>query len=504
MVQLFEYQKQHIQRLIKPIQNNKISFDTSDTGTGKTYTSLAICKQYKYIPFIICPKSVITDWVQVSRLFNIRVLGISNYELITRGQYYKIKKDGSLYKLNCIYLKQNKPKEDENEDQDPNSSTPRKDRYEFHFHSFYKMHKVNDDRKIMFIFDEAHKCKNPATNNFHILWAAYKNYHSKLLLLSATLIDKAIDIRTYLPMMYNYTMSNIAGELYYDFITRYGKNTSVSLKNLMYPKFASRMNIKEMENIQQYENKIQCCLMESENRMKINRAYNSLLDFKEGRYFDTEVFNRDEYIDYNAKKEYKNIFEEIEDYIKTVEEKKDKATCQLAFLIYTIKLIEAYKMNMIYQEAIRNLQIGNSVCIFVNFRQTMFFLSRLLKTDCLIHGTQSIKERKRNITNFQTNNRRSIISMIQAGSVGISLHDTNGKYPRVSIISPNWSGILTKQTFGRVFRANIKSNVQQKLMYCKGTYEERIVSLIEDKIETIDQLNDKDMMGPLYDVLKRK
>ena len=59
---LLDYQVLHVQNLVGSIEKNKIAIDTSDTGCGKTYCALAVCKQLNLNPIIICPKSIISNW----------------------------------------------------------------------------------------------------------------------------------------------------------------------------------------------------------------------------------------------------------------------------------------------------------------------------------------------------------------------------------------------------------------------------------------------------------
>src|SRR5690606_28011900 len=99
------------------------------------------------------------------------------------------------------------------------------------------------------------------------------------------------------------------------------------------------------------------------------------------------------------------------------------------------------------------------------------------------------------------NKSNIIIANIQAGGVGISLHDLHGKQ-RMSIISPTWSGIQMQQALGRIHRAGSKSPAIQKIVYCAKTYEERICDIIKEKMRTISAINDGDLAGPKFDVVK--
>ena len=84
--------------------------------------------------------------------------------------------------------------------------------------------------------------------------------------------------------------------------------------------------------------------------------------------------------------------------------------------------------------------------------------------------------------------------MIQAGGVGLSCHDVHNTHPRISIISPSWSGDVMRQVLGRVHRAG-GSNSIQKLVYV-AKHMKKTYKLIKEKLTVIDGINDCDLMGP--------
>ena len=68
-VKLLDHQIKHCANLSKSLQKYSRALDASDTGTGKTFVSIQICKNLKLIPWIVCPKSVVSAWVKVLKLF---------------------------------------------------------------------------------------------------------------------------------------------------------------------------------------------------------------------------------------------------------------------------------------------------------------------------------------------------------------------------------------------------------------------------------------------------
>ena len=85
--------------------------------------------------------------------------------------------------------------------------------------------------------------------------------------------------------------------------------------------------------------------------------------------------------------------------------------------------------------------------------------------------------------------------MIQTGGESISLHDIDGKHPRVSIISPSMSSIELVQVLGRIYRTGVKSPVLQKIVFCDDTYENNICQIIKNKINFLNKLTDDDLIN---------
>ncbi|AEX61487.1 putative ATP-dependent RNA helicase [Megavirus courdo11] len=108
MDKLLNYQIEHVESLKKTIEIHGRALDASDTGTGKTYTSIALCAEMGLKPLIICPLSVIANWKSVLKYFGISYYGISNYESIQNCTYYTPKSQKN--KIKCKYIKRIKKK----------------------------------------------------------------------------------------------------------------------------------------------------------------------------------------------------------------------------------------------------------------------------------------------------------------------------------------------------------------------------------------------------------
>ena len=77
---------------------------------------------------------------------------------------------------------------------------------------------------------------------------------------------------------------------------------------------------------------------------------------------------------------------------------------------------------------------------------------------------------------------------IAAGGTGLSLHDTHGNYPRVSLISPTFNAKDYLQALGRIHRNGAKSHALQKILVAAGSVEETVISSIQKKLANLNTL----------------
>jgi len=153
------------------------------------------------------------------------------------------------------------------------------------------------------------------------------------------------------------------------------------------------------------------------------------------------------------------------------------------------QLAEAAKVSDILNMVADACNEGYSVAIFVNFRDTVSAIAEAIPNASIIVGGQSSLVREDNVQRFQTNQTNVIICNIAAGGVGVSLHDTVGGHPRMSLISPTFNVKEYIQTLGRVHRAGAKSPVVQRVLIASKTIEEKILAKMEQKRLALDTLH---------------
>lgn len=426
---LYDYQYDHTKILISDLMNNGAALDASDTGTGKTFCALEIAKYFNLIPIVITPKSVIPIWYKVAKTVGIKNIFVSNYE------QFRIGKSEFLKVIE---------KEDDKKD---------------------FIWQVSD--KYILIWDEVHRAKNQKTQNAKMLLSA-KNTGVKNLCLSATIADNPLQL--YALGIILGLFSN-AGEFWRWAFTRgvskgwFGYEFTSSPETLnkihrdIFPERGHRIAIKDL-----------------------------------GDKFPDNLIIVDTYDMNSAGNKIQNVYATMKEELQRLSEiKKEDGSSILTEVLRARQEIELLKVPTFVELAEDAIEEGSSVAIFVNFEETVIALKQKLKTDCILTGKITGEAREKNIEEFQSDRSRVIICNIRAGGVGVSLHDLNGIYPRISLISPTPSAQDLKQVFGRIHRAGGKSKAIQKIIFCAETIEESIAERVQEKMKNMDTINDGDL-----------
>ncbi len=249
---LLPYQTLHTFNMISALKNNNTVIDSSYTGTGKTYTTIAACAQLNLIPFVICPKNIINYWKNIIYLFGLNYLSVVNYETIKTTNYYDL--DGN--KKLCPYIKKDN-----------------KSNYTWDFTS-YPNHK-----RIVIIFDEVHKCKSPNSQNGKLLISAKG---LKTMLLSATLCDKTSDFGIF-GMMLGFYNNPKQGHGWIQSIMRedknqFGKKVN-TLHKYLFPSKGSKMSLEDFDDsFPMNQITMDCYNLPPDDLKKINLYYQKITE----------------------------------------------------------------------------------------------------------------------------------------------------------------------------------------------------------------------------------
>jgi hypothetical protein len=414
------------------------------TVTHNSYVAIAMCKYFNWRPAIISPKAVLTAWYRCCKFMGVQPIMIQNYENIRFGNTpyggWKTKdihrKDGTVEK-----------------------------RYTFTWFGI-------PHENTVFIFDEIQNTKNPTSKNCKLGLAAIREGY-KILGCSGTIAENPTEMRFSGQLaglhkggdFYHWMLSKGVVKSSRGFIYRGGKGILSQICRQIYPEHGTRLRKVDLPDFPDCDIKAEAydC---GQNTKKIENVYNTM-------------------------------FANIAIIEESGESRQQKAILTQAERMRARQEAEMLKISALVETAKNAIENNLSVAIFTNFKETLYKLSELLKTTCVIHGDQQgnsgARARQACIDDFQADRERIIIVNIKSGGAGIGLHDIHGKYARISYICPSWSVYEMEQATGRIHRAGAKSKAIERIFYAAGTIEEEICERVSVKLANLNSLRDADL-----------
>lgn len=439
---ILPYQKRAVSHICSSLVCNGAAIDGSDTGIGKTYVAASVCRNMKMTPAVICRKAGISTWKKVLRSFGLNPLFIVNWE------FAKSEK--------MIYTQ----------------------KYRGVVSGKYAFKWLLPGKHILLIFDEAHMGNSDTSQNY-ALWTGAMDYYT--LSISATFADKPRKLQGLFQILKIFKPHEFRQYLIRrsHFVNKYneveGLNDSMEMKDfnkILYPRYGYRLSYNDPD----------------------------VKKFFPRGVFRTVTLNIGNEQERRQNDLYQKLLLRIEEY-KRAGKSAQAMTANLRYrqateLLKVPVLIDTVK-NYVYQ--------NRSVLVFVNFKETLFALSKALRTRSLIYGGQESDGifREEVISRFQKDREAVILLMAAAGGQSISLHDLNGKRPRISIITPTYNPIDLKQILGRTYRSGARTVPVMQLVYAANTIEEQVAENVSRKLANISALNDGDLMEPdIFGILK--
>jgi hypothetical protein len=432
---LREFQIPSVAKLCAAILKNKAALDGSDTGAGKTYTAVGVARELGMGIAVVCPKAVIYSWNKVIKdHFGMKPEFVLNYESVKTGKYKDIGVWKSVSKIST--------------------------------REFFQW---NIPKNTLIVFDESHRLKGHGTQNSEIAIAAKKQGY-KILFCSATNAINPIELKCVGLITGLYKTGK-----WLAFLREHGCEQG---------RFGW-----EFSGDKDVLKKLHADLF-------LDRGVRVRRDDIKG-FPDSEVIAEAYNIDEKSQKELKEVYEEMEKELKYLQAQckntKEYQINSMVIMLRARQQAELIKVPLFVEMAEDALQDGMSVVIFVNFSETVRALSKRLNTNCVVWGENKGRERDVYIADFQSDKNRVIIVNIKAGGAGLSLHDLNGNYPRLSLISPTPSAVDLRQALGRVWRDGGKTKSLQKIIFAANTVEEEVCEKVKMKLSALDTINDGDV-----------
>jgi superfamily II DNA or RNA helicase len=310
-------------------------------------------------------------------------------------------------------------------------------------------------KACLLVFDEVHRFSAPDSQSAEILKAAPK----PLLMLSATCADSPLKLRAighhlglaHWDEWYSWCFKNGCKKAFFGGLEFRDARVLPRLHKQIFTEKGSRVRKEDLPN-EFPEETVETVLVPVENAKALNQEYMDALELLEA-----------------------------------------EAPSAAVALLRARQKSEHLKVPAMIEMTEDLLEENNSVCLFIHFRESLDQLAKRFPDAALIYGGQNPEERQQHIDAFQDNEKRLVIAMIQAGGIGISLHDLHGWHPRVSLINPGYSAIELIQALGRIPRNGGRTPCVQKLLFAEGTVEESIQEKVQKKIDRINTLNDGDL-----------
>lgn len=237
---------------------------------------------------------------------------------------------------------------------------------------------------------------------------------------------------------------------------------------------------------------------------RINRylfpEWGSTLDPEElKRYFKELQITAEAYETEDLDKIYEKLEHDLTEYEVNLARKRDqdKTLNPLTLELRARQAIELAKVPALAELAKDAVEEGMSVCLFLNFIDSMEALRKVLGLTRDIRGGQSEAERRAIIDDFLADRDRIVMAQVDCGGVGVELDDKHGTYPRLSLISPPNKVVSLRQCIHRIHRATSKSVAQVRIVFGSGSVEDRVMRGLQRKLNNLDLLVDGDLYDPI-------
>jgi len=411
------------------------TLDTSDVGTGKTVVAVHLAQNWGGPVAVICPKAVIPSWQREMNGHGVSCEFILNYEKLRTGNNKFLSKKGK------------------------------------------KIMTWNLSPGTLVMVDEVHMAKNPWTQNAQMIISLVQQGF-KVHAMSATAAEDPTEMRAlgYLLGLHGLNKDENGKPNWFKWMTRYG----CAKDQWGQWTFGKKRSCLETLRSQIYTvggGGHKLTVSDFPDSFRENRV------FVEPTWFDNIMKIKSEY-------DHAGLTPDI---INDLIERGTNTSADDAIIVKILRarqVVEGYKVAYMVEQAHEHRQNGMSCVLFLNFRDNVAAAAEMLGCP-RIEGGQSAETRQRIIDDFQSDKETALVVNTAAGGTGISLHDTLGQRPRVTLISPSFNAKEYAQCLGRIHRNGAKSDALQRILIAADTIEEDVMAAINKKLENLRSLHSK-------------
>jgi hypothetical protein len=472
-LELKENQVKHVKRMVQIALRSINILDTSRTGRGKSYTTIALALFFGLKPLVVTTATMVEVWKDLLKKYKIDFIDVLSYQLLASKAGSKQDEKRHLIRI-----------DDEDKERNETSYILTKKGLELQEYG-------------LLVFDEGQNMKNVSDKTKACIALAKavipkegKKTTSRIITLSASLFDKEenavqfcrvfgyvtkyhkmYDVRDseFHPLGINelietaYLFNEKKTEEVVDNVglgpKTITKLTFNILAKVIFPYISSRMQNPTSEHASLVYNGF-FKLGEEESKIydKAIRSLEKLVVFHDDRILNT-----------------KNYMGKIQPILIN---------------------LEIAKLYIFYRLTTRYLtKTNHKVIICLNYRKSIDAMSEAFKDfePQILEGEVKPADRKKAIDKFNNDPKtRLLICTPATGGVGISLHDTKGDFPRVMFIVPTYDMIKILQAAGRIDREGKKSDSTVYIVYGQTeskVTEKRILDAIARKTKVLHNVN---------------
>lgn len=418
------------------------ALDGSDTGTGKTYSAIAVARELGVTPLVIAPKPTLPSWDRAGEFLGHPGETI-NYEMI-RGRA-ESRESGKLAVSEY------------------GREVARGSGSGWVWSQPYEL----------VIFDEVDRCAGSTSLNSKMLIAA-KRQCKRVLCLSATAADSPLQMKA---LGFALGLHDI--KTFWNWILRYGCKPAVfggfeftkdrkkaaaamlKLHSLIYPARGARLRKAEIPGFPK------------------TQIATKILPISDGKV--------------------EALAAEVAELYR--HRKKQEAESEENPMVESIRARQALELLMAPDaaELAKDYALSSKVILFVNFRDTVTVLRKLLPGAVILAGDDiepgyGPTQRQQAMDIFQRNAAPYIICTYGAGGVGVNLHDPTGAETRTNLLFPCYSARMLVQATGRPNREGAAFS-DQFLLYFNCKTHKRIALTLDTKLDSLAALNDGILNG---------
>lgn len=442
---LLQNQQDHVQRLSSILNENNFAFDLSMMGSGKTFTSTHIAHLRKLSVIVICPASVIPKWKMMqTKNPDVKFHLISSFQTLRSTKLHQ-PSHGLLYR-----------REVANSNQAEFQATPKFLEY------------LNEG--VLLIIDELQNIKNVSIQLFAIqaltrLIVTAPQSTSKVLLLSASPIDKAaqaVEIFRGLGVLLRP-------------LTQYNPATASSMWTGLRDvhEFCSKIDMNATRDTppkHYWEHTYDNFVYRLFQHVLVQKCSSQMVEKKHCAKL----------IKANA---YYIIDQEGEEIMKRGMHVLTTATLyhegtvlwdaqRISSISRALQVIETGKLNMFVRIARHYLETtSGKIVLAMNYSESLNDLRRDLAvfSPLSLEGSSSVTQRESVLQKFSEPSlvHRVLVCNQSVASTGIDLDDKDGRFPRLCLVSPNYSSITAFQLGHRFLRMDTKSDSIVHFVYAK-------------------------------------